>query len=124
MRGVDERSRTAGRAGFVVCYWIRPVCGTSFFFFALCLFVRVLKAKQKRDEGKINAQLERTQKGGATDATYAKPNKVHRSNSNKDQLDSMLGNLQVSTRDPFLLLFLRITSLSLIRILLFPFRLT
>ena len=29
------------------------------------------------------------------DATYAKPNKVQRS-GNKDQLDSMLGNLQVT----------------------------
>lgn len=35
----------------------------------------------------------------AVDATYAKPNKVQRTGT-KDQLDSMLGNLQVITNFP------------------------
>jgi len=49
----------------------------------------------------LMASLSTFNKGGAGesesktgDATYAKPNKVQRANSTKDQLDSMLGNLQ------------------------------
>lgn len=49
----------------------------------------------------LMASLSTFKKGGAGesesktgDATYAKPNKVQRANSTKDQLDSMLGNLQ------------------------------
>ena len=49
-----------------------------------------------------------------SDATYAKPNKVQRS-GNKDQLDSMLGNLQVtiSLSSLSLSLFLSFSSLSI-----------
>lgn len=64
-----------------------------FFFFALLknthqhVFFCAFAVQQKGGAGESESKT--------GDATYAKPNKVQRANSTKDQLDSMLGNLQV-----------------------------
>lgn len=67
-----------------------------FFFFCVDFFFLKKQKGGASDGGPMEDGQATLTRIGGLDATYAKPNKVQRG-STKDQLDSMLGNLQVGT---------------------------